>query len=107
MSNEDTKKIVKQNEVIISLLGRMAFKPGDVHRIVTTQKRNPANYVNGFNACNGENSLSKVAQIIGVAPGTLSPILAEWEELGIIFEVEKVGGKFYRKIFPIEYTLQK
>jgi DNA-binding Lrp family transcriptional regulator len=49
----------------------------------------------------GEKSLSEIAKVIGVALGTLSPILKEWEELGIIYEVEKPGGKFYKKLFPI------
>jgi DNA-binding MarR family transcriptional regulator len=45
--------------------------------------------------------VSEIATIIGVTPGTLSPILSEWEELGIIYEVERPNGKFYKKIFPI------
>jgi len=97
----DFGKIVRQNEVIISLLGRLAFKPEDVRTIVEKKKRNPQNYVNGYNACNGENSVNELANIVGVTQGTLSPILSDWEEIGIIYEVEKAGGKFYKKLFPI------
>jgi hypothetical protein len=99
--NEEVKKIIKQNEIIISLLGRLAFKPEDVRKIVTFKKQNPENYINGYNACTGESSLTQIAVIIGVTPGTLSPILSDWEELGIVYIVEKPKGKFYRKIFPI------
>ena len=99
--SEDWKKIVKQNEIIISLLRRIAFKTDDIRKIVTSKKQNPQNYINGYNACDGNHSLSDVARIVGVTPGTLSPILAEWEEIGIIYEVEKPRGKFYKKIFPI------
>jgi DNA-binding MarR family transcriptional regulator len=99
--NDELKKLVKQNEVIISLLGRLAFKPEEVRKIVTAKKQNPQNYINGYNACDGNHSLSDIAKIVGVTPGTLSPILAEWEEIGIIYEVERRGGKFYKKIFPI------
>jgi DNA-binding MarR family transcriptional regulator len=98
---EETKKIIKQNEVIISLLGRLAFKPEDIRKIVTSKKQNPDNYIKGYNACTGEKTLSDIAAIIGVTPGTLSPILSEWEELGIIYAMEKPKGRFYRKIFPI------
>jgi len=97
----EMKKLIKQNEIIISLLGRLAFKPEEVRKIVELRKRNPQNYVNGYNACNGKHSVSEISRIVGVTQGTLSPILAEWEEKGIIYEVEKPKGKFYKKIFPI------
>jgi hypothetical protein len=99
--NEEIKKLIKQNEIIISLLGRMAFKPEEVCNVVISRKQNPQNYINGYNACDGNHSLSDIARVVGVTPGTLSPILAEWEEIGIIYEVEKPGGKFYKKLFPI------
>ena len=53
--SEEIRKLVKQNEIIISLLGRLAFKPDDIRRIVTLKKQNPQNYINGYNACNGNN----------------------------------------------------
>jgi len=98
---DELRKIIRQNEVIISLLGRIAFKPEEVRRIVTHKKQNPENYIRGYNACDGKRSLSEIARIVGVTPGTLSPILAEWAEIGIVYEVERPRGKFYKKIFPI------
>jgi DNA-binding MarR family transcriptional regulator len=85
---EELKKIVRQNEIIISLLGRIAFNKEEVREIVTYKKRNPKKYVEGYNACDGNHSVSELARIIGVTQGTLSPILAEWEDLGIIREVD-------------------
>lgn len=99
--SQQLKKLIKQNEIIISLLGRMAFTKEEVSKIVTSKKQNPEKYIEGYNALNGNRSLSDIARIVGVTPGTLSPILKEWEELGIIYEVEKPKGKFYKKIFPI------
>jgi DNA-binding MarR family transcriptional regulator len=99
--NDDWKKTVKQNEIIISLLRRIAFTPDKIKAIITANKQNPGNYVKGYNSCNGERTLSEIAAIIGVKPGTVSPILSEWEEIGIIYEVEKPKGKFYKRIFPI------
>jgi hypothetical protein len=107
LNANDTTKLEKQNEIIISLLGRIAFKKVEVKDIVTFKKQNPDKYVDGFNACDGTRSLSDIAKVVGVSKGTLSPILSEWEDLGIIFEVErpergqKGAGKFYRRIFPI------
>lgn len=101
--SEEQKKIIRQNEVIISLLGRIAFVPEQVREIIISRKRGnlKQRYIDGYNALDGERSLSDIASTVGVAPGTLSPILKEWEELGIIYEVEKPGGKFYKRLFPI------
>jgi len=99
--NEIEAKILKQNEVIISLLGRIAFKKEEIVGIVTRKKQNPENYIKGYNACDGEHGVTEIAAIVGVKQPTLSPILTEWEELGIIFDTGKPGGKFYRRIFPL------
>jgi Fic family protein len=99
--SDDSKKLIKQNDKIISLLTRMAFKPEDVKKIVVFKKQNPDNYIKGYNSCDGNHTLTEIAKIIGVTAGTLSPILAEWEEIGILKEVEKTGGKYYKKIYEI------
>lgn len=99
--NEDLKKIIKQNETMISLVGRIAFDKKEVRDIVTSKKHNPEKYVEGYNACDGSHTVTELANIIGVKQPTLSPILQEWEELGIIFEVERPKGKFYKKLFAV------
>jgi DNA-binding MarR family transcriptional regulator len=102
--NDYLKKLVKQNEIIISLLGRMVFTPKEVKDIVTANKRENLKhgYINGYNALDGKKSVSEIAGVIGVTQGTLSPILSEWEEFGIVYEVDRSRGKFYKKLFPIE-----
>lgn len=99
--NEELRKIIKQNKVIISLLGRIAFTKEEIKEVVTFKKHNPEKYIKGYNASDGSNSVSKLARIIGVKQGTLSPILIEWENVGIVREVDKLGGKFYKKLFSI------
>jgi DNA-binding MarR family transcriptional regulator len=107
MSDDDSKRLARQNETIIVLLGRLAFKEDDVKRIVTYKKKqNPEKYVDGYNACDGKHTVSQIASDVGVDQSTATPILQQWENAGIVFEVEnpeskKGGGKFYRKIFPI------
>jgi Fic family protein len=101
MKMDEYSKLIRQNEIIISLLGRMAFTQDEVRNIVTLKKRNPESYVDGYNACDGNNSVSEIAQIVGVSQPTISPILGHWEELGIIYEVDKPKGKFYKKMFTI------
>ncbi|MCW4004568.1 MAG: hypothetical protein NWE95_11725 [Candidatus Bathyarchaeota archaeon] len=99
--SEEWKKIVKQNEIVISLLGRLVFTQEKVHDIVTKKKQNPEKYVEGYNACDGNHNVNELATIVGVKQGTLFPILQEWEELGIIYETEKPKGRFYKKLFSI------
>jgi DNA-binding MarR family transcriptional regulator len=101
MTEESFKRIEKQNEVIISLLGRMAFTPEKVRDTVAKKKQNPEKYIEGYNACDGVRNVNELADIIGVKQSTLSPILQEWAELGIIYEVEKSKGRFYKRLFPI------
>jgi hypothetical protein len=101
MSEDILKKLEKQNEIIISLLGRLAFTPEKIHDIVEKKKQNPQRYVDAYNACDGNHNVNDLATIAGVVHSTLSPILREWEELGIIYEVNKPKGTFYRKLFPI------
>jgi DNA-binding MarR family transcriptional regulator len=101
MSDDTLKKIARQNEVIISLLGRIAFTPEKIRDIITKKKRNPDKHVECYNACNENHTVTDLAEIIGITKGTLSPILAEWEEIGIIREVERPRGRFYKKLFPI------
>lgn len=102
MSDETLKKIEKQNEVVISLLGRIAFTPEKIRDLVTkNKKKNPEKYIDGYNACNGSKNVNELASIIGVDQSTLSPILQEWAELGIIYETEKTKGKFFKRLFPI------
>ena len=101
MSDDVLKKIEKQNEVIISLLGRMAFTPERIKEIVTKKKKNPEKYVDGYNACDGNRNVNELAVIIGVDQSTLSPILQEWAELGIVYEIDKPKGRFYKRLYPI------
>lgn len=63
---DELKKIIKQNEIMISLLGRMAFNPDEVVKIVTSRKQNSQSYINGYNACDGSKTITEIAAIIGV-----------------------------------------
>jgi len=105
MSSEEILKLVRQNEVIISLLGRMAFTEDKVREIVTKKKRADLRdkYIEGYNACDGTKIIKEIAKIIGVDDSTLSPILNEWEDVGIVYEVhtKDARSKYYKRIFSI------
>jgi hypothetical protein len=98
-----SETIEKQNDIIISLLGRMVFSPEKIREILTkNKKKDPEKYVVGYNACDGIKNVNDLAEIIGVDQSTLSPILLQWEDIGIIYEVKKQKNKLYKKLYPIE-----
>ena len=91
--------MAEYQEAVLKLLGRIAFKPDDIIKIVIFKKGAKSSaYVRGYNACDGKNKLKDIANIIGVQSGTLSPILKQWEEEGIVYKNE---DDKYKKLFPI------
>jgi DNA-binding MarR family transcriptional regulator len=107
----DTAEIaLRQNEAILKLIARLAFKEAEIKSIVSYKKKGdaPDRYVNGYNACNGMTSVADLAKIIRVAPQTLSPILQEWEEEGIIYKYkESAEGVFYKRIMRLDHAQVK
>jgi len=102
MSEDTLNRIARQNGVIISLLGRIAFTEEKVKSIVMSRKQNPDRYIEGYNSCDGDHTVTQIANIVGVSQPTMTNVLSQWEEIGIVYEIDKVGGKFYKKLFPIE-----
>jgi hypothetical protein len=91
-------------EAMITLLGRLVFPPDQLTKIVMKGKRNPEDYVRGYNLCDGEHTLTHIANEVHVSPGTISPILSEWKDMGIIYELAKKGGKFYKRLYKLEVS---
>jgi hypothetical protein len=89
-------------EIMISLLGRLVYPPETLRLIVMKWKKKPEDYVKAYNLCDGEHTVKQIADAINVTGTNLSPILAEWKELGIVYEVIKKGGKFYKKLYKLE-----
>ena len=103
-----TDNITKRDQIIISLLGRLAYPEDKLKDIITRKKRNPDAYIRGYNACDGKRIVNDIAKVIGVSQPTLSPILQEWERIGIIFEVESSkGGKTYMNLYPLPEPKEK
>ena len=76
-----------KDDMMIELLARQAIGINKIKEIITKNKRNPKNYVLAYNACNGENNVKRIAEIAKVTPGTIVPILKQWEEEGIIYNI--------------------
>ena len=103
MTKDVLENIRRQNEVIISLLGRLVFNEDKVIELVTANKKEnlKIKYIEGYNSCDGKKSQTEIAKVVGVSQSTLSPIINEWVELGIVYEISRANRKYYRKLFPI------
>jgi hypothetical protein len=94
--------IEQQNEVMISLLGRMLHKNEDIKRIISRGKQHPKKYIEGYNACDGKKGIVQISKIIGVSHSTLIPILKKWEDDGIVYSIVNDNGKkIYNRIFLV------
>lgn len=103
-----TDNITKGEQIMISLLGRIAYPEEKLIDIITRKKRNPSAYIRGYNACDGKNIVSDIAKIIGVSQPTVTPILKDWENIGIIFEIDSPkGGKTYMRLYPLPNPKEK
>jgi DNA-binding MarR family transcriptional regulator len=89
-------------EAVIGLLGRLVFPHDQLRTDIMRGKRNPEAYVRGYNSCDGEHTLTQIANEVKVTPGTLSPILSDWKDRGMIYEVTRGGGKFYKRLYKLE-----
>jgi len=92
---------LKNEGVIISLLGRLAFPEEKLKEIIGRKKRAPEAYLRGYNSCDGKSTVTEIARIIGVNQSTLTPILQDWESRGIIYEVDSSKGKTYMKLYSL------
>jgi len=96
-----------KDQVIISLLGRMTFPEETLKGIITKNKRNPNAYIKGYNACDGKNTVTEIANIVRVNQSTMTPILQDWKVKGIIYEVDSNKGKTYMKLYSLPVPKEK
>jgi hypothetical protein len=101
-SQDNDNSVGDMLEAMIPLLGRITFPVADLQAIVMLKKRNPLDYIKAYNLCDGEHTLSEIAEYIQVSKGTLSPILAEWKDQGIVYEVTRKNGRFYKRLYRLE-----
>lgn len=105
MIHEET--LIMQNKVIISLLGRAHFPEDRLKSIITKNKRFPGAYLLAYNACDGKTNVTDIAGVIGVAQSTLTPILKEWEHLGIVYSVDIHRGKNYVRLYKLNISKEE
>ena len=91
----------KQNQIIISLLARMVFGEEKLKQIITHGKRNPNDWIRGYNACDGKKNVTEIAKIAGVKQPSATPILKSWEAVGIIYNIGTETKPLYMKLLTL------
>jgi DNA-binding MarR family transcriptional regulator len=89
-------------EEINTLLGRFVFPNDQLVDIIRKYKKDPEKYVIAYNLFNGELNQTKIAEMSKIDQGQLSRVLEDWKEMGIIYEISKKGGKFFKKLYKVE-----
>jgi len=86
-----------------SLLARLVFANGDeIKAIVTQRKRkNPGDWIRGYNACDGTKGVTEIAKIVGVAQPTATIMLKSWEEKGIVCNIGTMKKTLYQKVLTL------
>lgn len=86
---EALERIVKQNEFIISLLGRMAFEQNELKKLVTKGSKKPTAVIKAYNMCDGTRTITEIANYVGITQSAMTQAVDRWEKNGIIFKVKK------------------
>jgi len=99
----DNEEIMKQNNLIISLLGRIAFKNDELKELATKGSKKPKEILAAYNLCNGKTTITDIAKKATVAIPSLSVAIDKWEELGIIYKKVSDGNQVLPlKLFEVK-----
>jgi DNA-binding MarR family transcriptional regulator len=101
LTEERADEIAKQNELIISLLGRIAFKNDELKDIVTKGSKKPEQMIQAYNLCDGTTGLTEIAKEAGVAQPSLTNAVDKWEKSGIILKKKKGKEVLPLRLFEI------
>jgi len=98
----EDEEAARRNELIISLLGRIAFKHDELEAMVTKGGKKPEHMVRAYNLCDGATSITEIARKAGVGQPSLTKAIAKWERSGIIFTKKEGSKVFPLRLFEIQ-----
>ena len=102
MTEDGTEDTVKQNELIISLLGRIAFKNDELKSLVTKGSKKPEQMMRAYNLCDGATSVTEIAKEADIVQSSLTEAVDKWERIGIILKKKKGREVMPLRLFEIE-----
>lgn len=88
----DSDELYKQNQIIISLLGRLAFPEKKLKEIITNNSHRPTQLIKAYNLCDGKLTTNQIAsKISGITSRAINDATMKWEENGIIINLGERG----------------
>jgi len=93
--------LIRQNEILISLLARSVLGADSIAGIVTSGKRDPAAYVKAYNALDGTIGVTEAAKLARVSQPNMTRVLKNWEGQGIIYNAGIAGRPLYKRLLVL------
>ena len=90
------------NDITIDLLARIVFGEDKIKKIVTKNKRDPIEWIKGYNACDGTRGVGEIAKLAKVTQPTATVILKSWEEEGILHNIGTDNKPLYKKLIRLK-----
>lgn len=81
----------------VRILGRSVMPPETVREIIGAGKKQ----IRAFNLCDGNHTLTQIAQKTRINSGNLSRTLDRWETLGVIFRIGESRSTRPLHVYPI------
>lgn len=88
---EILKEIKYQFDIIINLIAQKILNPKEIKETITKNRRDPEKFIEIFNSCNGETSLTEIATKFKINPGNFSRDITQWERNGFLIKITKKG----------------
>ena len=99
-------QIEKQNELIISLLGKLVYKNNELKELVMKGSKKPNEMVSAYNLCDGKTTITEISKKSHVTIAALSFAVDRWEELGIIYKKMGKGNQVWPlRLFKIDEVI--
>jgi DNA-binding MarR family transcriptional regulator len=102
MASPETEEIIRQNELIISLLGRIAFKNDELRELIQKGSKEPEEILVAYNLCDGQTPITDIAKKAGIAKPSLTVAIEKWEGLGVVFKKMRGAEVLPLKLFEVK-----
>src|SRR2546427_6426307 len=89
-------------DLIISLLGRIAFKNDDLKRIVQRGSKKPNEILQAYNSCDGKTTITEISRKAHIAQPSLTIGIAKWERQRILLKKKSGNEVIPLGLFRVE-----
>lgn len=102
MSSKELEELIRQNELVISLLGRIAFENDELKVLIQKGAKKPAQILSAYNLCDGQTPITDIATKAGIAQSSLTEAVEKWERSGIVFKRMRGAEVLPLRLFEVK-----